>query len=200
MPEYRYALSITATLDRLDYNISQKVAILRQMDRNSKSFRVLNTLTRIFEIIGSAATTIPATLILTIWYGGVQPSIASIFLNATILQLLNTCVTACIKGVVKRERPGYSQNGDMYLTRWVDMYSFPSGHAVQMLTLARFCILYIADPVLKWGLTTLFGVITFLRVFTGRHFLGDVIGGSLLGWYMVSLYTAFFWVDSTQFF
>ena len=199
MSQHRYALSLTATLDRLDYNLSQQVALLRKMDRNSRSFWVLNTLTRIFEIIGSAATTIPATLLLTIWHAD-NPSVASVFLNATILQAFNTGVTAVVKGLVRRERPAYSQNGDMYLTKWVDIYSFPSGHALQMVTLSRFVYIYMADPVLKMCLIALSGTITFLRVFTGRHFLGDVMGGCVLGWYMVSLYTSLCWVDSTQFF
>ena len=68
----REPFSISATIDRLDYNVSQNLAILRMLDTNSKFYKILNTVTKAFEILGSSATTIPLTLIAAVYLHDTQ--------------------------------------------------------------------------------------------------------------------------------
>jgi membrane-associated phospholipid phosphatase len=191
-------LSLYSTADRLDYNISQRLALLRQLDPESVQFKFLNLFSRSFEILGSSATTIPCTLIAAIYFRYFKKDpYTSIFLfNLMLAQLVNVIVTGIIKGVVRRRRPEYSLNDDMYLTHGPDVYSFPSGHALQMSLLVRFMLTYMVCGRLLILFSAVCCFITFLRIFTGRHYLSDVLGGCLIGWYSFDFYAKFVWQNS----
>ena len=105
--------------------------------------------------------------------------------------LVNVVITGGIKALVRRKRPDYSLNDDMYLTHGPDIYSFPSGHALQMLLLMRFVLTFMSSG--KMFISGLCLSISFLRIFTGRHFLSDVLGGGLIGWYSFDFYAGFLW-------
>lgn len=188
-------LSLHSTADRLDYNISQKLALLRKLDPRSIQFRFLNILTRSFEVVGSSATIIPCSLLATIYfkYSGKDLHTSVIFFNLMLSLLVNVILIGSIKGIVRRKRPDYSLNDDMYLTHGPDIFSFPSGHAVQMFLSVRYLLTYSNFGRASFLPCGLCGLITFLRIFTGRHFLSDVVGGSIIGWYSFDLYTRFMW-------
>ena len=194
-------LSLHRTVDRLDYNISEKLALLRQLDPDSMQFKVLNIITRSFEVLGSSATTIPGSFLATIYfkYFYEDYALSVVFFNLMLAQLVNVIFTGGVKAMVRRKRPEYSSNNDMYLTHGPDIYSFPSGHALQMILIVRFMFTYVVHGKLLSFVCGLCGIITFLRIFTGRHFVSDVLGGCLIGWYSFDFYVKFIWQTFTWF-
>lgn len=90
-----------------------------------------------------------------------------------------TAVTVILKFILRRMRP---DNGTVGMTRKVDPYSFPSGHAMRSSA--------IASSVLLSGFTGM-GVLLLLwafiigtsRIVKGMHFFSDIIGGYLTGFF-----------------
>ena len=192
-------LSLHSTADRLDYNVSQKLALLKKLDPESMKYKFLNIVTRSFEVLGSSATIIPFAFLSSIYYKHYLRDFDAslIFFNLMLALLVNVVIIGCIKALVRRRRPDYSLNDDMYLTHGPDIYSFPSGHAVQMLLLMRFIVTFMESE--KLFLSGLCLGISFLRIFTGRHFLSDVLGGGIFGWYSFDFYVKFFWQSAMWF-
>ncbi|EIE23953.1 acid phosphatase/Vanadium-dependent haloperoxidase [Coccomyxa subellipsoidea C-169] len=85
---------------------------------------------------------------------------------------------------MQRARPVYNNAGDFLLVVAVDSFSFPSGHAARAMFLALYALVWLqqgsqmawAVPIIVWGLATAFS-----RCLMGRHFLGDVLAGLLVG-------------------
>ena len=198
MSETRWALSYTAFLDRLDYNLSHKVAILSD-DRNVYSnYRVLNFASTFLEILGSSAVTIPIGLMLTLLTQNNR--LQSFFLNVTGIQICNIVVIGMIKGLVKRERPPYCNKSTLFFVRGVDQYSFPSGHAVQMVAIAYMSYLYFdAHLILKGLVYLLCAVISTMRIIAGRHYIMDVLLGALIGIVCCKIYVPLFWIQAEDF-
>ncbi len=77
-------------------------------------------------------------------------------------------------------------------------HSFPSGHSATAFVLAGLIIKrYLADAsypkrLWAWGLALLASLIAWSRVKVGAHWPGDVLVGSVLGWYCASLVI---WLD-----
>lgn len=192
-------LSLQSALDRLDYNLSKKVAVLRQLNPAGVPFKVLSSMTKAFEILGSSATTVPLSILGWILLKSTSKEASVICFNLVLAQLMNIAIAGTIKSVVRRQRPDYSSNDDMYLTHGPDIYSFPSGHAVQMFLISRFILSFVGGIKLRIFGCLVCYFISFLRIFTGRHFLSDVIGGSAMGWWSFDLYCKLFWQDSSWF-
>ncbi len=65
------------------------------------------------------------------------------------------------------------------LTGCTDSFSFPSSHAVNNFAVAAFFTkLY---PNLKWVLFIVASLIAISRVYVGRHYPSDVVGGAIIG-------------------
>lgn len=104
------------------------------------------------------------------------------------------------KALFRRPRPAYNA-ADMHIIASVDRFSFPSGHASRCVVQALntwpviqhsnirvgfvitfcFCCYHATNPticaiILGWGLLTALS-----RAFMGRHYLGDVVAGLVLG-------------------
>jgi len=82
-----------------------------------------------------------------------------------------------IKFSVRRSRP-VGNWGTIY--RNTDPHSFPSGHAARACMLAVLFVsmgpVWLALAMLIWA-----GGVSFSRIFTGMHYLSDVVAGMLLG-------------------
>ncbi|MCO5570459.1 hypothetical protein L7F22_024181 [Adiantum nelumboides] len=134
--------------------------------------------------------------------------------------MLDLLFIGSLKALFRRPRPVY--NKGMYLVVSLDHYSFPSGHASRAFTILIFVLKYASDW--KDTVSQMVGVdelgligyyfVPFLfaswavatassRIFLGRHFLLDVVVGSLLGileaWFVINyLLDVRFFLDDQQ--
>ena len=198
MSESRWALSYTAFLDRLDFNLSHKVAILSDNRNVYSNYKALNFTSTFLEILGSSAVTIPIALMLT--FLTENNLLQSFFLNLTVIQICNIFVIGMIKGIVKRDRPPYCNKSNLFFVRSVDHYSFPSGHAVQMVTIAYMSHLCLDAYIILKGLVYLLcAIISTMRIVTGRHYILDVLLGALIGVVCCKIYVPLFWIKAENF-
>lgn len=91
--------------------------------------------------------------------------------------LLLAVLVMSIKFLVRRSRPP-GKWGSIY--RNTDPHSFPSGHAARAVMIASIVAanapLWVALCVMIWAL-----LVSLSRIFTGMHYLSDVIAGMALG-------------------
>jgi len=88
-------------------------------------------------------------------------------------------VELILKNTVKRLRPEFTLYNINVLFDPVSTFSFPSGHAT-----AAFASAYILSksfPKQKMIWYILAVLISFSRIYLGKHYPGDVIGGAVLG-------------------
>ncbi|EDV21524.1 uncharacterized protein TRIADDRAFT_16815, partial [Trichoplax adhaerens] len=118
---------------------------------------------------------------LSLWLYRHDPVSLSFNLNLAIAFVLDIIIVVCLKMLFQRRRPEANKI-DMYVLASVDHYSFPSGHASRITALA--CIL-LHHPVLHNGykiyVLAWVIIVSLSRTLAGRHFLGDVLCGNLIG-------------------
>ena len=86
---------------------------------------------------------------------------------------------AQLKHVIQRPRPCLVLPDVTVLGQCGGLHSFPSNHAVNSAAVAAFfSVLY---PKAGWILWPVVGLIGVARVFVGAHYLGDIVGGWLIG-------------------
>ncbi|CAN7992577.1 unnamed protein product [Ixodes pacificus] len=130
-----------------------------------------------------------------IWFVSDRDSEA-FYVNLLLALILDLIAVGCIKAIARRRRPPASKN-DMFVTVLMDMHSFPSGHVSRVVFLSC-VVLY---------LTSLFGLFKFVflvwclavaasRVLLGRHYVGDVCGGAILGLIEYYVITSVFWMNT----
>ena len=137
----------------------------------------------------------------------VRTCAANLFLGL----LVDLAFVGTLKGIVRRARPVYNKAGDFLLVAAVDRFSFPSGHAARcpadgrMHTeakspklaappyeawhacraafLALYATAWLADsrPALAAGVALWAVLVAVSRCLMGRHFLGDILAGLLVG-------------------
>ena len=90
--------------------------------------------------------------------------------------LLSSAVTFLIKLIVNRTRPYY---GNLNVVN-MSSSSFPSGHTSAIFAVA--VILSHYYPKKKYIFYSLGFLIGFFRIYSGAHYLSDVIFGAFLGW------------------
>ena len=87
-------------------------------------------------------------------------------------------VEKIIKPLIARPRPTFEM-GAIILGNNLPDFSFPSGHAT--IAFAMAVVLSRKEPKWKWVFYTLAILISFSRIYIGKHFPFDVLVGALLG-------------------
>jgi len=109
--------------------------------------------------------------------------------------LLDIIIVGLLKNAFKRRRPsGGESRGDI----GPDAYSFPSGHSSRAVLISLFIQHVFRFSAFARGLIAinlLWFVLT--RVWLGRHYLGDVLVGSLSGYCTFRL-VCYLWMSSSQ--
>lgn len=101
---------------------------------------------------------------------------------------------AIIKAFIRRRRPVGNKN-DQWVTFGPDNYSFPSGHVSRAFFIVFFFSKlyplneFIVVVICIWAIA-----VSFSRILLRRHYLLDVIAGSILG-YLLSLIISVIWVN-----
>jgi len=90
-----------------------------------------------------------------------------------------TIVELFLKPLIARARPN-EIIGAIVVGSGGDGYSFPSGHAT--IAFAMAVVLSHKEPKWKWVFFALAILISFSRIYLGKHYPLDVLGGGVLGW------------------
>lgn len=88
-------------------------------------------------------------------------------------------IGAQLKHLVQRPRPCLVLPDATVFGQCGALHSFPSNHAINSATIAAF--LHVVYPKSAWVTWPLVGLIGVARVFTGSHYVGDVVGGWAIG-------------------
>ena len=133
------------------------------------------------EHSGNGFIWIPGAMIAVLW-PGLRWRIKIFAINLEAGFLLDVIVVGVIKVLVKRPRPDYADK-QYNAAIPVDKYSFPSGHASRCILIACMVFFFRATchpailvAVALWAVTTALS-----RVALGRHYLFDVVAGSIIG-------------------
>jgi presqualene diphosphate phosphatase len=108
--------------------------------------------------------------------------------NLEVGFLLDLLIVGAVKLLVKRARPSYAEK-EYFPTILADKYSFPSGHSSRCIFIAMaflifravLCKVLVAFTII-WAFCT-----SMSRVLLGRHYVGDVIAGALIGVLVASI-------------
>ncbi|GAB4815928.1 hypothetical protein N2152v2_002974 [Parachlorella kessleri] len=111
--------------------------------------------------------------------------------NLLLGLLLDLVLVGTLKGLFQRTRPVYNHKADFIVVVAVDHFSFPSGHSARASFVAVFVLACLAQLpgwlrliALAWAVTTALS-----RAAMGRHYLGDVLAGLLVGVLNVAILT-----------
>lgn len=102
-------------------------------------------------------------------------------LVALIISALTSIVTVdlLLKNLIHRLRPEFVLSQTLVIGDLVKSYSFPSGHAA--FAFAGAFVLSRFHPKYKAWLYVLAILIAFSRIYLGKHFPSDVLGGAIIG-------------------
>ena len=142
------------------------------------------------ELSGHGVLWFVVVFVIAMW-PSVPWNIRIVAINLEFAMVLDLIAVGGCKLLVRRARPHYAES--RYKAHVVaDQYSFPSGHASRsMLVAGLFCVCKEFVPGFVVWLMVLWGVLTTMsRVLLGRHYLSDVMVGSLLGLAVTAIVTA----------
>ncbi|KAA8493791.1 Phospholipid phosphatase 6 [Porphyridium purpureum] len=93
---------------------------------------------------------------------------------------------AVVKLIVRRKRPVHDSGKQLGSVEVIDKFSFPSGHCTRLMFVASFALgsylkLRVGTPMTCVALTILANLVAVSRIALGRHYIGDVIAGTVLG-------------------
>ena len=113
--------------------------------------------------------------------------IALFILAATLLTFLLTdqISASVIKPLFHRLRPSHdpaTENIAWFITGRGGMYGFVSNHAANFFGLAAITTLFIRKKWYTWLIFFIAILVSYSRIYVGKHFPGDVICGAILGY------------------
>ncbi|GIY17120.1 phospholipid phosphatase 6 [Caerostris darwini] len=120
--------------------------------------------------------------IISLWFSNTLQREA-FFFNLLLALFLDIIFVAVLKAAIQRKRPSNNESEDMFMTFSIDKMSCPSGHTSRAVLLTYLLIASMPDwhllhPVLViWCFSTCAS-----RVLLGRHHVGDVLLGVILGY------------------
>ena len=107
---------------------------------------------------------------------------ASVHLFKNVFERLRPCHNPEIKSMVH-----------LVNNRCGGLYGFVSSHAANTFSLAVFTILIIQNRILTIGMISWASLVSYSRIYMGRHYPGDMLGGAILGiliaWLLFYLFT-----------
>ena len=117
----------------------------------------------------------------------------------TITIIINGIINIILKNIFMRQRPNINQ-----LVNEVG-FSYPSGHSMNIIAITTMLSLllfrYLKNKKKVYCITILLFLITLLvgfsRIYLGVHYLGDVIGGFLIG-YVITTIIYYLWDKYTK--
>jgi len=90
-------------------------------------------------------------------------------------------VAGILKEVTRRNRPDEREPGEF----WGDGRSFPSGHAIQVWSIASLLAHeYKNRPIVQITAYGLAGIVSASRIAARKHFASDVVTGATMGWFI----------------
>lgn len=104
-----------------------------------------------------------------------------------IITFANIAVFRLSKRAAKRDRPDPVRDSKNFRFRYLDSYSFPSGHATTSFGMAYMLATFYPVLPVQIAAYTASTLIAFSRVYVGEHYPSDVISGALLGVLSTSL-------------
>lgn len=114
------------------------------------------------------------------------------WINLLIGLIFDIVYIAVMKACCRRRRPTYAVQTN---TLFIDKLSFPSGHASRAVYVAlmfRESALFLNWLIWLWALAVIIS-----RVLYGRHFVGDILAGTLIGYFnFITQFTLLFPVHS----
>jgi len=163
-------------VDELDKKLTQQFAVCATKNSSHGKWR---SYMQWLEYSCHGLVWLPGCLVLLWFFQDIEYK--QIIVNLIAGIVLDLCFVAVIKAVVRRRRPPANKD-DMFFTVGVDKYAFPSGHTSRATMLALlFKCKHIGGIIFTLLATVWAGAVCISRVLLGRHHLGDVIGGVLLG-------------------
>ncbi len=110
------------------------------------------------------------------WFAGFNPALKFLLVTLVIISLITL-----VKFITRRQRPDFVIPDFKYtFFEKIDKYSFPSSHSARAFSIA--CASDFFFPELSWLFYSLAILICWSRVYLGLHYLGDVLGGIIIGW------------------
>ncbi|CAL1274139.1 unnamed protein product [Larinioides sclopetarius] len=105
------------------------------------------------------------------------------FFNILLALFLDIICVAILKATLRRKRPSNNKGEDMFLTISIDKMSCPSGHTSRAVLLTYLLIISTPEWHLFHFILMVWCVCTSAsRVLLGRHHVGDVLLGAVLGY------------------
>lgn len=114
---------------------------------------------------------------------------SKVWIRLLIGLIFDIIYVAISKAFFRRRRPAYSNQEDQMIMIGYDKLSFPSGHTSRAIYVALFFSgSWYSLLVWTWAIA-----VSASRVIYGRHFVGDILGGLVVGyWNYITQFSLFF--------
>lgn len=156
--------------------IDKEESLIYDLEKDFKNNQVRFVI-KLFSEFGSSFVLLFLYILIGFIYG------FEVFSLIVMVYVFQLCMIEVIKFVFKRKRPKTFKN-DLILGKKIQLTtgSFPSGHTSNAFCTALLLSLVFNTPLV---FTSLFfaiaGSVAMSRIFLGKHFILDVIGGAILG-------------------